>query len=323
MSTNPFVSVIIPAFNSGRFIRETLDSVLHQTYKRLEIIVVDDGSTDNTQQCVEGYHSSVRYFRKDNGGVGSARNAGLRAGSGDYIAFLDHDDLWLPEKLDIQLSIAARHPDSGLIACNGVQFEDDRIISETLIHGPLAERLGASAEGEITGNFYPEVVQGCMLSSPGQILIPRAVCERVGPMASIRDETSDWDYYLRIAALYPITLHRHSLVRWRYVLTGRSGPLSQREFVWALMHLRTLKRHRRLRIGGDQSLITSRLRSLARETSKSMYYYGRRNDPAVARSNLMKLFQIVPSGEVARSIVALWFRERKKRKSKRRAPTAP
>ncbi len=324
MSASPFVSVIIPAFNSERFIKETLDSVLHQTYKRLEIIVVDDGSTDNTAQQVEGYHSSIRYVRQDNAGVGSARNAGLRHASGDYIAFLDHDDLWLPEKLNTQLSAAARHPESGLIACDGVQFDGNGIISETLIHGPLGERLAASVAGEITGWFYSEVVQGCMLCTPGQTLVPHNVCDEIGPIATIRDCAFDWDYYLRIAARYPLTLHRHSLVRWRYVPTGLSGPLAQRQFVWALKHLRTLKRHQRLRFGGDRTLITSRLRSLARETSSSLYQFGRRQDPPVARSYLFKLFQVVPSAEVLRLIVALWFREKRKiRRWNRGAPKAP
>ncbi len=322
MSTSPFVSVIIPAYNSERFIRETLDSVLRQTYKRLEIIVVDDGSTDNTAGCVEGYHSSVRFFRQENAGVGSARSAGFRAASGDYIAFLDHDDIWLPEKLEIQLSLAARHPESGLIACDGVQFEADKILHDTLIHGPLAGRLAASAEEEITGNFYPEVVQGCMLSTPGQTLIPHAVCEHVGPMATHRDLAFDWDYYLRIACLYPITLHRHSLVRWRYVFTGISGPLAQREFVWALKHVCTLKHHQRLRIGVDQALVKSSLRNRVRKTARSMYRYGR-HDPRDARTFLMKLFRTVPNASVARLLVALWLREVFKGKLSGRVPTSP
>jgi glycosyltransferase involved in cell wall biosynthesis len=95
------ISVVIPAFNAGQFIRRTVDSILAQTYSDFEIIVVDDGSTDNTADVVRSYGPKVRYIYQQNAGDGPARNTGITAAEGDWIAFLDHDDEWLPKKLQL------------------------------------------------------------------------------------------------------------------------------------------------------------------------------------------------------------------------------
>src|SRR5215467_8142244 len=108
MST-PLVSVVIPAYNAGAYIEDALDSVFRQTFPRLEVIVVDDGSTDDTRSRLEPYRSRIHYVWQTNNGSGAARNRGIDVSSGDYIAFLDADDLWSPEKLQIQLGIAARN----------------------------------------------------------------------------------------------------------------------------------------------------------------------------------------------------------------------
>lgn len=96
----PKVSVVIPAYNYGYFIGEAIDSVLNQTCKDLEIIVVNDGSTDSTEDVVRAYHGRVIYVKQVNQGVSSARNHGISLSNGKYVAFLDADDLWLPEKLE-------------------------------------------------------------------------------------------------------------------------------------------------------------------------------------------------------------------------------
>ena len=110
------ISVVIPAYNHGRFLREAIDSVLAQTYAPLEIIVVDDGSTDDTEQIVRSYGDRVRYIRQQNAGVGAARNNGIANARGEYVAFLDSDDLWLPEKLAVQVEYMRRHPECAACA---------------------------------------------------------------------------------------------------------------------------------------------------------------------------------------------------------------
>lgn len=101
---NPQISVIIPARNYGSFLVETIDSVLCQTYPPEEVIVIDDGSEDNTAEIVRNFSPDVKYIFLDKRGVGAARNSGVKNSSGEYIAHLDADDIWVPEKLDIQIN---------------------------------------------------------------------------------------------------------------------------------------------------------------------------------------------------------------------------
>jgi glycosyltransferase involved in cell wall biosynthesis len=308
--TQALVSVIIPVYNTGPYIAETLDSLLNQTYPSREIIVVDDGSTDDTPRRLEAYRPWVTVIRQHNAGPGAARNAGLRMASGEYIAFLDHDDLWLPEKLEIQVSIAARIPTSGMIVCDGVHFDGSTILAERLLRGPVAAGLASSPTGEITGNFHRHFLNSCLVSCPAQTLVPRHVVQRVGPLTATRGEPSDWDYYVRIASLYPITFHRDFLVRWRYLASSVSGPLERRPLRWEIMGARMLSRHQRLCRIEDRPLITSALRTRVHQAARRAYYYGRQRDIAFARSYLARLLLLFPSHRTAITcFAALWLPE--------------
>lgn len=103
MMNPPLISCIVPVFNGELYIRETLDSIIAQTYKPVEIIVLDDGSTDGTAGVAAEYGSRIEYHRQPNGGLASARNAGIKVSAGEFISFLDADDLWHREKLDCQM----------------------------------------------------------------------------------------------------------------------------------------------------------------------------------------------------------------------------
>ncbi len=110
------ISVVVPTYNRGPLVRSTLDSVLAQTLPPLEVIVVDDGSTDGTPDWIEAHYGTrVRVIRQDNGGVARARNLGLERACGEFIAFLDHDDLWLPSKLSLQLEAMQSNPRVGVV----------------------------------------------------------------------------------------------------------------------------------------------------------------------------------------------------------------
>jgi len=110
------VSVIIPVYNASRFIGETIKSVLSQTYKDFEIIVVDDGSTDNSADIVKSFgDKKIILIKQKNRGVSAARNTGIKASTGKFIALLDHDDLWLPEKLEKQIPLLEKNPDVALV----------------------------------------------------------------------------------------------------------------------------------------------------------------------------------------------------------------
>ncbi len=107
----PEVSVIIPTYNRARYVTKAIESVLAQTYRDYEIVVVDDGSTDNTKEILQTYMDRIRYNYQDNSGVSAARNAGIKAAKGEWIAFLDSDDEWLPERLAIPMEQATRKSD--------------------------------------------------------------------------------------------------------------------------------------------------------------------------------------------------------------------
>ena len=122
----PRVSVIIPTYNCKEYICEAVDSLLNQSFKDFELIIVNDGSTDGTEEVIEYYINrfpeKIEYIKQKNKGAAAARNAGIRASSGEFIAFLDADDLWLPNKLTAQISVFDTHPSIGLVHTNVYGF---------------------------------------------------------------------------------------------------------------------------------------------------------------------------------------------------------
>ncbi len=117
LTTPPAVSVVIPAYNAAWCVRKAIDSVLAQDFRDFEVIVVNDGSTDDTAAVLAGYGDAIRVIDQPNGGMSSARNAGIRAARGEFIAFLDADDWWLPGKLGRQVELLRGRPDLGFCSC--------------------------------------------------------------------------------------------------------------------------------------------------------------------------------------------------------------
>jgi len=128
----PTVSVIIPAYNSERYVADAIKSVLAQSYRPTEVIVVDDGSSDGTARVVQGFGNSVRYLHQDNRGEPAARNLGLRHAHGEYVAFLDADDLWLPDKLELQMEYFASHPNCAVIYTDMGTFDDTGVVDPSV-----------------------------------------------------------------------------------------------------------------------------------------------------------------------------------------------
>lgn len=183
------VSTIIPTYNYGRFLIKAIDSVLHQTYPHHEIIVVDDASTDDTRQIVQNYSDPrIRYTCHDvNRGPSAARNTGIRLARGAFVAFLDSDDEWLPEKLQLQLDLFRNGPDDlGLVYCSAKHVNES---NETL----------AVVQARVRNRALMDVQN---IGLPSTVMIKRQCFDRVG----LFDETilchEDWDMWLRISQLY-------------------------------------------------------------------------------------------------------------------------
>lgn len=306
--SGPLVSVVIPAYNSERFVDEAIESVLSQSHQRIEVIVVDDGSTDGTAARVRAYGDRVRYFHQANAGVGTARNRGLAIATGDYIAFLDGDDVWQPEKLEVQLEIAARNPESGLVACDGVRFSEANIVPGRLLSRWVLDQIAGSATGEVTGRLYREAIRSNPIASPSQMLVPRRVATEIGPMITDRDDAEDWDYTLRIALRHPITMHRHSLVSYRMHDGSRSGRQSERQFVWAVWDLRLLARHEGLCSPDDRAFVSRARRQAIRDYAYAAYCHAHRSDAKAARRFLWWLFREAPAEPaVAVALLGTWI----------------
>jgi len=188
LSEAPQVSVIIPTFNQSGYLVEAIKSVLSQTYTSLEVIVVDDGSTDNTAEVVGAFDSRVRYLRQSNKGTAAARNAGIAHAKGKWIAFLDHDDLWMPEKLALQIPLFEADPKLGLVYA-AIRFFDDRTGRITCEHFPGPE-LG----------FHD--LLGHQVISLQTSVFPKGVLQEVGGFDESLFGTDDWDLCIRVTARY-------------------------------------------------------------------------------------------------------------------------
>ncbi len=267
--TEPLVSVVIAAYNAGEFLPETLDSVFAQTYRNFEVIVVDDGSTDDTILRLGTYLSRIRLIRQEHAGLAAARNAGIRAAGGDFIALLDADDLWLPEKLEAQVAVAGRHPESGMIVCDGVEFDGSGIINR-LLGGFIAEAFDRTGDNEITGHFFRTFVYRSQIACPAQTLFPRRVVEETGAFGNY--SCQDFDYYLRVARKFPVTFHRQALARWRYRPNSMSGSRERRATFWCLQTLPILKAHAEICEPGDRLFLR---RQILRNKAEAAVHYGR------------------------------------------------
>src|SRR3954471_22019574 len=177
--SQPSVSVVITTYNQAEYIVETVLSALNQTYPHREVIVIDDGSTDETGARLAEFRDRVTLVRQENQGVAASRNKGVRSAKGELIAFLDGDDLWDQDKLDVQVAAYQAHPRSGLIAVDASMFSDAEVLLKSTL--PWKTTLSAS-EGEVsTGRFYEDMLRAPFIYTTSQVMIPARVLDAVGP----------------------------------------------------------------------------------------------------------------------------------------------
>lgn len=187
------VSVIIPAYNRSAYIDQTVQSVLEQTYPQVELIVVDDGSTDGTYEQLQAYGNRIRLLsheNRQNKGQSAALNLGLQAASGDYIAILDSDDYWAPDKLERQVACLQANPDIGLVYCNGYHVDaGGRVL------------YPFHPEGHTEPNDPNQLLLDCYMLLPQSSLVRAAVFRQAGLFDESLRAAQDHDMLIRIAEL--------------------------------------------------------------------------------------------------------------------------
>jgi hypothetical protein len=289
----PTVSVVVTAFNHERFVGTALESVLAQSYKDYEIVVVDDGSSDSTRERVCAFGNRVRLFTQTNQGVAGSRNAGIRHARGGLLAFLDGDDLWEADKLACQVEAAGRHPSSGLFAVDGVQFGEAGVLRRSLFGPPVARLL--RSQDTVTLRCCTQFLEQNLISTMSQVMIPRTVLDSVGPSDSAFPLASDLDLYIRIASRYDVTFIGRTLTRWRYLASSASGPDEVRDLRWAADGIEIVKKHLRGGMFTDSRLLRSILTQRINVAANAAYYHGLSGNVAFARRYLLRLLAANPT----------------------------
>ncbi|VXD11312.1 conserved hypothetical protein [Planktothrix serta PCC 8927] len=215
----PKVSVIIPAYNAENTIVETIESIQKQTLSDFEVLVIDDGSKDKTIELVKQITDPrVQVFAYPNGGVSVARNRGIEQAKGEFIAFIDNDDLWTEDKLELQIAALEQHPEASAVYSWTVNMMDDGE-SISFVQG---------TESTVEGNIYPDLLLGNFIGSGSNILVRREVIDVVGgyePNLAF----SDWDFCLRVAAKFQFVVVPKPQILYRKIAGSMSSKLDAME----------------------------------------------------------------------------------------------
>lgn len=233
----PAVSVVIPTCNRWPMVREAIDSVLAQSFSAFELIVVDDGSEDGTSAGLRArYGSSVRVLSQTRSGVAAARNRGVRYSSGEYLAFLDSDDLWLAKKLAAQAAFMEARPDAQICQTEEIWVRNGQRVNPKLRHR------------KPSGDIFRASLKLCLVS-PSAVMITRELFERVGGFDESFPVCEDFDLWLRIAVDTPVYLIPEALVVKR---GGHEDQLSRSTWGLDRFRVRAIKKLLDAGLKGDR-----------------------------------------------------------------------
>jgi glycosyltransferase involved in cell wall biosynthesis len=234
---SPHVSVIIPTYNSALYLLQAIDSVLAQTYQDFEIIVVNDGSTDATAQVLTRYSDRVCTIHQVNKGLAGARNTGIQNARGEYLAFLDADDVFLPHKLAVQVDYLDQHADVGvvysngyLVTCNAYGGNARQLFSKV---GMLKKQLGESHQSlQVLAieNAFPVHAA----------LARRQVIQKVGAFDEQLPALEDWDLWFRVAAIARFAYLDDVVVNYQLLPTGMTKDRPRMKTAMALLQQKIL-----------------------------------------------------------------------------------
>jgi glycosyltransferase involved in cell wall biosynthesis len=291
----PLVSVIIPCYNCAAFLQDAVSSALDQSYTEVEVVVVDDGSTDCSPEIAQRF--PVRYMRQQNAGLSVARNVGIRQSKGSYLVFLDADDRLKPEAIDVGLHVLAQRPDCAM------SVGDHCFISEDGSFKANSRKVCLSAF------HYEALLESNFIEMISTVLFRRSVLIEVGGFDTGLRGAEDYDLYLRIARSYPICSHPAVVAEYR----KHESNLSHNSELMLTMTLRVLRREAQF-IQTDPT----RLRAFRRGLRTWQKHYGRQLAVELAHSlttlgiddtvrKLLSLVREYPQGLPA--VMLLWMLE--------------
>jgi len=195
----PLVSVVIPTFNRARMLKEAMDSVFAQDFKNFELIVVDDGSDDDTESVLEKYKGRLTTLRQKNSGVSAARNRGIAQASGRLIAFLDSDDMWLPGKLSAQAAFFESRPEALICQTDEIWIRNGKRVNPKNRHR------------KESGDIFRRSLELCLVS-PSAVMMDRSLFDDFGNFDETLPACEDYDLWLRISRRHPVGLIHEPLV---------------------------------------------------------------------------------------------------------------
>ncbi len=221
------ISVIIPVYNRAQMVKRAIDSVLAQTDPVHEIIVVDDGSTDATPMVLKDYQHRIHIVRQTNKGVSAARNAGIHEATGDWLAFLDSDDEWLPEKLSLAKDFLNHHPEYLIFQSEEIWIRRGKRVNPKKKH----QKYG--------GWIFKQSLPLCIVS-PSAVVIHRSVFEHVGVFDESFPVCEDYDLWLRVARKFPIGLDRRfGIIKYG----GHDDQLSKKYWGMDFYRVKAIEKH--------------------------------------------------------------------------------
>jgi glycosyltransferase involved in cell wall biosynthesis len=214
----PLVSVVVPAYNVSKTIGDTINSILKQTFTDFEVIIINDGSTDNTLEVIDQIRDPrIQVFSYENGGLPEARNRGIDRATGEFITFIDADDLWTPDKLERQVDSLQQNPEAGL-AYSWTCFMDSE-----------GKSFSKDFPYNVEGNVYPRLLVGNFITSGSNVMLRASAIESVGRFDRNLKSIEDWDYWLRVAAQWPFVLVPQYQILYRQSATSMASKIDVME----------------------------------------------------------------------------------------------
>lgn len=281
MMNYPKVSVIIPVYNGERYIAQAIESALAQTYRNFEIVVVNDGSTDNSYEKIKPYLPSIKYIFQQNQGVAAARNTAIKNSSGEFIAFLDQDDLWLPEKLELQVDYLLGNPDVGLVHSNMSYINEEG--------KPIEPHFGRW-QTDVSGWCFKDLFIDNRIAIL-TALLRRECLDQLGLFNEKYASVDDYDLMLRISRKYPIGHIDRELALYR--IHGKNTSRN-----WAPIDARRIEILEKI-ISSDANIVSELGKKVVKNRMLSLYWdvaegYAGQQEYEMARKYWKKAIRLQP-----------------------------